>query len=149
MKTQFRFTCSYIGCIWYNVTDESGTYSVEFRHCFSDYESSISNGDDVRRDCRDAIGILRREHCSDSDMTAWRLDKRAPCFAVSQSTVDAFNAWRAEERASHLAKMKADPARYGENSESVFSPIIPARRGWYVSGAGWQWEGKETIYVAA
>lgn len=123
----FRWTCSYMGCAWYEVSDHTGTYEVQLRHHADDYELSIANGDDVRRDMKAAIGLLHRSGRS------W---EPIPC-----ETVDAFNAWRLSERAKHIAEMQSQPHRYGDidpNDTTLFPPIMPVRGAVYVVGPGWQ-----------
>ena len=149
---RFAFACSYQGTVWFRVTDETGTYEAEFRRSVPDYEMATANGPDVRRDMVESVGILRRSHLSDADLAAWRADRSAPCFAVPQATVDAFNAWRAAERAAHIAQMQADPDRYGIVDPAdpfIFPPILPARRGWYVAGKGWQSDESAALDAAA
>lgn len=151
METRFVWKCSYMGSAWYDVIDETGHYEAEFRHKAGDYELSIANGDDCRRDILASVGIFRRAHLSDSDLFAWKHDKAAPCYGVPQSTVDAFNTWRIAERRKAYEQMKAAPERYGDISETdplVFPAFVTARRGWYVSGFGWQSE-EESVKCAA
>jgi hypothetical protein len=52
--TTFQWTCSYMGCRWYRVTDSTGSYKIEERWQAGDYELSISKSPsgDFMKDCR-------------------------------------------------------------------------------------------------
>jgi hypothetical protein len=124
----------------FTVSDETGTYEVSMvRSKPSAYELSIANGETVQRDLLASVGILRRAHCSDADLAAWRLDKSAPCFELPQGTVDAFNAWRAAEHAADIASMEAQRERYGVilANDTCRTPPMIAKRGHYRAGIGW------------
>ena len=129
MQPKFRWTCSYMGTVWYQVTDATGTYEAELRHQLSDYESSICNGDDVRQESRSAIGILRRS-------CPVKLTSGEYSFAVPRETVEAFNAWRAAEHAERVAKLRGDTDRYGiiADNDPILKAPIPAKHGEYVHG---------------
>jgi hypothetical protein len=125
----FRWKYSYMGCVSYMVTDETGTYEAEIRHGFSDYESSITNGDLSRQEAKSAIGVLRRH-------SSVKLGADRYSFAMPRATVDAFNAWRSAEHARHVAQIKAQPERYGiiPDSDPIFAPPMAARWADYVFG---------------
>jgi hypothetical protein len=132
MTPTFKWTCSYQGTIWYQVTDHTGTYEAQFRRCAEQYECEGYNGD-AARDLVAAIGIFCRSHSLPNS--------NERLFEVPQSTVDAFNAWRIAERARHVAEIKSQPHRYREVDESdplLFPPILSARQGYYVIGEGWR-----------
>lgn len=134
MKTEFAWKGSYMGTVWFHVSDDTGSYIAEFRKSAGEYELSIANGDDVRRDVVASIGILRRQHATPEQWKSGR------AYEMPESTIAAFNAWQLAERAEFIAKMKAAPERYGDIDESdsfLFPPIITARRGWYETGVGW------------
>lgn len=126
MKTNFRWKCSYMGTVWYQVTDATGTYEAALRHSIGNYELSICNGDTVRRDAKAAIGLLVRD-CNSA-------------VAVPPETVAAFNAWRAAEHAAHMAKLDSQPERYGviAPNDELRQPPMVARAAIYVCGPGWQ-----------
>jgi len=109
------------------ITDETGTYRAELRYRADDDDAAVYNGtrEEWQRDCVAAVNVLRR-YCADRPL--------APHVVV------AFNEWRQEERARYVAKMKADPRRYGEINENdpfLFPTIFPVKTGHYVIGHGW------------
>jgi hypothetical protein len=82
MKPTFKWTCSYRGTQWFEVTDETGTYEVELRHRIGESDRAIYNGTDEEWD-RDVVGslnVLHRSHWSNREIPA--------------STVAAFNEGR-------------------------------------------------------
>lgn len=122
---RFRWTCSYLNCVWYEVTDETGTYELELRRRVSDYERKLANYTDEtwERDVVAAIGVLHRTDCK----------------PIPSSTVAAFNAWQKAMREQRIAEWKANPDRYGPfdpNSETV-KPVVPVKGGHYEIGKGW------------
>jgi hypothetical protein len=129
MKPTFRWHCSYVGTIDYMVTDATGVYRADLRRSFDDYESNISKGEDVRQECRTAIGILRRSSCINVGADRYS-------FTVPRETVDAFNEWRAAEHAAHVAQLRAHPERYREiaDDDPLIAAPVPAKRGEYVFG---------------
>jgi len=96
---RFSFACSYLNCVWYKVTDETGTYEAEIRLSLCDYERNIYNGD-YDSECGPLIGFLR-----------------ANCREIPFSTVLAFNDWQAAKVKAACSEMDSNPDRYG---------IIPA-----------------------
>jgi hypothetical protein len=120
MATGFhaRWTCSYMGCVWYEITDATGRYEVEVRHRLGDYERSILNGPQCVKDCETAIGGIHRSSHS------WE--------PVPAETVAAFNAWRMAEYEAFVAKGRL---RGWDISEE--KPPEPVRGIHYVIGAGW------------
>lgn len=127
-KPTFRWRVSYMGTVWYDVTDETGSYSAALRHSASNYELSIANGDEVRRDIKTEIGILRREFPARDG------------YAMPAATVAAFNDWRMERHRAFMAHLEAAPERYGviAADDALRQDPKPARRGDYVAGAGWR-----------
>ena len=127
MKPRFKWTCSYRGSQWFDVTDETGTYEVELRHTIIEDDRSIYNGSDAEwdREVVCSLNVLHRSHWSNREIPA--------------STVAAFNEWRQAERDQVFAEMAAEPQRYGDPSTftKYFEPITPARGGRYVIGTGW------------
>lgn len=130
MEPRFRWTCSYMGCTWFEVSDGAGTYELELRRSAEPYELSIANGDDCRRDMVAAIGILRSSHCN----------KTPRLFEVPAATVAAFNTWRLAEHREHMARLDAQPERYGviAADDPLRKPPLAARQGHYVIGEGWK-----------
>lgn len=102
----FRWKLSYMGTVEYEVFDEAGRYLVEIRHSVGDYELSIANGDGVRSDWKSSVGILRRVGCIKRPDGSWS-------FEVPPDVVDAFNEWRLEQHLAQMAKLDAQPERYG------------------------------------
>lgn len=101
MEPRFKWACSYQGCVWFKVLDDTGDYEIEMRRAAEDYERKCYNGDDAdwQRNVVAMIGVLRRSHS---------LDKEVPA-----ATFAAFNAWRMKEHADYVAKIAAAPERYG------------------------------------
>ena len=127
MKRKFKWTCSYRGTQWFDVTDETGTYQVELRHTITESGRTDYTGTaaEWEREVICSLNVLRRSYQSNREIPA--------------STVAAFNGWRQAERDRLLAEMTADPERYGDPSKfaKYFHPITPARGGRYVIGTGW------------
>ena len=96
----FRWTCSYMGCRRYRVTDETGSYEIVERWEASDYEKSIYNHAD--NDWNDTIlaevGTIRRSY----NVTV----------PIPAATVAAFNIWRQDNHSKQIAGMDAQPERY-------------------------------------
>jgi hypothetical protein len=132
MQPRFAWRVSFADYIEFEVTDDSGTYRVEMRQRPpSAYWLKYANGDDVRRDMHADLGLLRRCGCGDNP---------ARLFEVSAATVDAFNAWRLAEHHAHMARLDAEPDRYGfiPADDPLRAPPLVAWRGFYVIGQGWQ-----------
>ncbi|TJW14416.1 MAG: hypothetical protein E5W82_10595 [Mesorhizobium sp.] len=127
MSYFFRSTCSYMGCVWFEVRDQTGSYKAELRVALGDYERSILNydPDGIRKHVENAIGLLTR------------------CVAdnageIPAATVAAFNAWRLAEHERHMAHLRANPERYGtEFSEPWFQPPLPVSAGRWTRESGW------------
>lgn len=103
MITKFEWKCSYMGCRWYKVFDNSGyyasgSYEIVERHSADKYEQSISNPDYWKTEALPSIGTIRREHAVDVELTP--------------ETVKAFNEWRLFEHTKSIADMDAQPERY-------------------------------------
>lgn len=139
-EPRFRWTCSYQGTTWFEVSDETGTYELELRRAAEPYELAGANGDDCRRDMLASIGLLRTSRCGD----------RARLFEVSRATLDAFNAWRLAEHREHMARLDAQPDRYGfiAANDPLRQPPLVAWRGFYVIGPGWQRSDDDTQAAA-
>ena len=127
MKPKFKWTCSYRGTQWFDVTDETGTYEVELRHTITESDRTDYTGTAAEWD-REVVASLNVLHRS------YRSSREIPA-----STVAAFNEWRQAERDRLFAEMAADPQRYGDPGTFAehFKPITPARGGRYVIGTGW------------
>jgi hypothetical protein len=126
-KFEFRWKCSFMGTIDYEVFGDGETYRIGVRRSASDYERSIFNGGDQewQRDVVSAIDLVRRSS--------------SPSQPLSPETVAAFNAWLLAEHEASIAKMKAKPERYGFLAEDdpllrAPRPVIGAR---YEVGSGW------------
>lgn len=133
MNPSFKWQCSFMGTVDFMVTDETGTYRASMRLSVpSGYELSIANGDDVRRDMRASLGLLVHG-----------------VEPISAETVAAFNTWRAAEHAAFMAKLDAQPERYGVilADDNLRKPPLVARAARYVTGHGWQ--PVETSYCKA
>jgi hypothetical protein len=140
MTHTFRWTCSYLGCIEFEISNPTERYLAEFRHAASDYELSICNGDDVRRDALASIGILRRKWSTDAESRAWRESpETARLYQVPSETVAAFNAWRFAEQRRRIADIESQPHRYGilADGDPIRKPPLHADSGYYVCGKGW------------
>lgn len=113
----FRWKLSYMGGVVYGVHDETGSYEVEIALRSPDsYHLSVCNGEDVRSEVKSRTGILRRHSCIRRADGSWT-------FEVRPEVVDAFNDWRMAEHFRWLAKLEAEPERYG-----VIGPDDPFRQ---------------------
>lgn len=124
---RFRRMIAFMGVVEYEVTDATGTYRAEIRHSYTDYELSIANGDDVRRQIKEEVGILRRHSC------ASRTDHS---FEMPAATIEAFNAWRLAEHLAFIAHLDASPQRYGiiAADDPLRAPPMIAKRGRFERG---------------
>ena len=134
-KPTFKWTCSYMSSTWFDVTDHTGTYQAELRRSQpTEYELSIANGDDVRRDILGSINLIRREHCGPTDP---KHPAPGPYFAMPPATVRAFNEWRLQEHEKHIAMLRAQPERYGTIEAAYAAPPPKVDGGHYIIGTGW------------
>jgi len=136
MQPTFKRRSAYLGSVWFDVTDSTGSYTAELRQRLDSYEWSILNGDAYRQQCLQEIGILHREHCASLADTS---------FAIPAETVAAFNAWRLAEHNRHIATLDSAPDRYGfiGPADPIRKPPMVARRGRLVYGAAFgdaRWE---------
>ena len=126
-KFEFRWKCSYMGTIDYEVFGDGEAYKVEVRRSAGDYERTIFNGDDARwqRDVVDAIDLIRRSS--------------SPSTPISPETVAAFNAWLLSEHLANVAKLRAAPERYGiiAADDPILVPPRPVTGARYEVGTGW------------
>src|SRR4051812_5289227 len=102
MGPQFRWTCSYQGCAWFRVCDDTGTYEIELRHRLEDYERTRLNGGPdgaYAQECARLIGYL-----------VPRYPRTNP---LPLSTAAAFNIWQIDECKEWVRKIEAEPERYG------------------------------------
>ena len=122
---RFKWKCSYQGTVWYEVRDSSGMYGLELRRRADDYERKRYNGDDAdwQRNVVDMIGVLRREYDSQREVPA--------------ATLHAFNAWIIGEHGAHMAKLRADPQRYGTDFSAIVPPTLARAAARYQVGTGW------------
>lgn len=135
---RFAFRCSYQGCVWFSVTDATGTYEVEFRHSLPDYERKVLNGGaqgEYAKEVEALIGWLVPRH-------------RRENGPVPAATVRAWNAWRVAECKAWLRKLTAEPERYGAPNPDDSRPRYLALGSayWHVTlpptqGNGWHCEG--------
>jgi len=126
MQHTFRWKCSYLSLVWYDVTDETGTYEIEWRHNATEYEHSICNGEDIwQSEVLPAIGTIKRSHDVDT--------------SIPESTVKAFNVWRSTEHDKFIAMMEAQPEKYGlKPDDSLRNPPQIVSGAVYVPGKGIQ-----------
>lgn len=132
METKFRWTCSYMGCVDFEVIDPiEGRFEIEERREASDYERSISSYDDDgwQRCIVASIGTIRRRSYTSRP--------------IPERIVDAFNAWRAAEHEAARAKMLAQPHRYGSAEE--LEPWLEEHRPPAVVGAHYDAEQKAVV----
>lgn len=121
IKRHFKFRSSYMGCVWFDITDETGTYQAKLRTGLGDYERSILNphAPGIQEECLSAIGLL----------TKCVADNRGE---ISQETISEFNAWRLSE---HNAAMAIVQNRFPD--EYDFLPPSPVYAGFWESGKHW------------
>lgn len=88
---RFEFKSSYMGCTWFTVTDQTGTYEAKLRRVLGSYERSILNPHAAPEDVvsfadqvASEIGILSRCVCDNAG-------------EISAETIAAFNHWRLTE----------------------------------------------------
>lgn len=124
---RFAFKCSYMGSVWFTVTDATGTYEAEYRHTLGSYERSILNPNAAGSDERpyadqveSEIGILRRSVCDNAG-------------EISAETIAAFNHWRMSEHARVMAYFAERDML--DESDKVPPPIVTAGR--WTRGHGW------------
>jgi hypothetical protein len=153
MKPSFRWTCSYMGCVWFEASDDTGTYEIELRRELSAYERAQLNGGPdgaYAAEVERLIGWLQKTH------------GRGP---VPAETVAAFNAWRMAEHHRFMRRLEADPDRYGplDPADPLLQPPTLAKgaahfhvtveptkeNGWHCEGE-WRFEPlPESVPVAA
>jgi hypothetical protein len=125
---RFRWTCSYMGTVDYEIVGDGPVYTATLRREASDYEESIYNHRsplaDWERDVVASIGLLHRS------------DSR---FAIAQEVVDAFNAWRQAEHDAFVKLLRDHPEKYGPfgDDDPLLVPPVPARGAHYQVGTGW------------
>jgi hypothetical protein len=125
---RFRWTCSYMGTVDYEVVGDGPVYTATVRREASDYEKSRYNHRsplaDWERDVVASIGLLHRH------------DSRYP---ISQDVVDAFNAWRQDEHERLVKMIRDNPHKYGPlvDDDPLLVPPVPARGAHYQVGTGW------------
>ena len=119
-RIHFSFRAGYMGCIWYDVTDESGSYQICHRHTLGDYERSIANGPDTVRYMETQIGGV------------WRCS--ASTNPLPREIVDAFNAWREASFEHSMATLRG---KYGDGIDlSDCRTPVPARAVHCIIGEG-------------
>jgi len=102
----FKWKCSWLGHVSYEVRDDSGVYEIAIRRTFSDYD---------RIACRPEA----RDYEADQiDVLSLGASDRAPSLAFLRE----FNAWLAEDHAEQLAFIRSRPERYGEITEAYIAP---------------------------
>lgn len=127
MSYFFRWKTSYMGCVWYEIVDETGRYEAELRNKLGDYERSILNYDPagIAKHVESAIGLLTRCVCDNAG-------------EISAATIAAFNAWRLAEHEKQMAHMRANPQRYGTDfPEPWFQAPLPVAAGRWTKETGW------------
>jgi len=103
---RFKWKCSWLGHVSYEVSDDSGVYEIAIRRTFSDYD---------RMACRPEA---RKYEAGQIDVLSMGASDRAPSLALLRE----FNAWLADDHAGQLAFIRSDPERYGEITEADTAP---------------------------
>src|SRR5215217_7139156 len=116
MKPSFRWTCSYQGCVWFQVSDHTGVYEVQFRVRLEEYERRTLNGPDVV--------------AAEESVIRWLKRYGQP---VPLETVQAFNAWQREEAENWRRTIATNPERFGELKPEDHEPRYIAK-----GSAHWQ-----------
>ena len=106
MARHFKWKCSWLGHVSYEVRDDSGVYEIAIRRTFSDYD---------RMACRPEA---RDDEADQIDVLSLGASDRAPSLAFLRE----FNAWLAEDHAEQLAFIRSRPERYGEITEADIAP---------------------------
>lgn len=124
---RFRWTCSYMGTVEYEVIGDGPSYRVEIRRSVCDYQRKIYNGDEAewQRDVVAAIDLLRRRTFSERPIPA--------------DVTAAFNVWLQANHAEQVCQIKAAPERYGElaTDDPILAAPRQAKGAHYVIGQGW------------
>ena len=138
---EFRWKCSYMNEIWFEVLGDGDRYEMVYRTGTSDYELSICNGGAERyyRDCAPLVGWLRREMSG----------------PLSPEVVRAYNAWRVAERDEWVAQLTANPQRYGHMLDEWRDVTYIAKGsvrwvgGWAAEGGHFEFAPLEPELIAA
>ena len=102
----FKWKCSWLGHVSYEVRDDSGVYEIAIRRTFSDYD---------RMACRPEA---RDYEAGQIDVLSLGASDRAPSLVFLHE----FNAWLEEDHAEQLAFIRSHPERYGEITEADTAP---------------------------
>lgn len=102
----FKWKCSWLGHVSYEVRDDSGVYEIAIRRTFSDYDRMACRPED------------RDYEAGQIDVLSLGASDRAPSLAFLRE----FNAWLAEDHAGQLAFIRAHPERYGEITKADTAP---------------------------
>jgi hypothetical protein len=99
IKAHFVRSGHYRGVGQYKCYDDRGAYELEVRESYDPYEGGNWNYTpaEFERDVVGSVGFLHTRSGA----------------RICQETVDAFNAWRLAEHQKQMAKLDADPKRYG------------------------------------
>lgn len=128
MTPHFRWQSSYMGTVDYMVTDATGTYRAALRHTLGDYERSILNYDaaGIAKHVESAIGLLTRCVCDNAG-------------EIPAATIEAFNAWRMAEHEKLESHLRANPERYGDESNwrDICRRPEPVAAGRWTRESGW------------
>jgi hypothetical protein len=99
---QFKWKCSWLGHVSYEVRDDSGVWEITIRRSFSDYD---------RRACRPET---RDYEAGQIDVLSMGASDRAPSLELLRE----FNTWLADDHAEQLAFIRSRPERYGEITQA-------------------------------
>ena len=103
---RFKWKCSWLGHVSYEVCDDSGVYEIAIRRTFSDYDQTACRPD------------AREYEAGQIDILSLGGSGRAPSLALLRE----FNAWLAADHAGQLAFIRSHPERYGEITEADTAP---------------------------
>ena len=103
---RFKWKCSWLGHVSYEIRDDSGVYEISIRRSFSDYDRSA---------CRPEA---REYEAAQIDVLSLGASHRVPSVEFLRE----FNAWLAEDHTRELAFIRSRPERYGEITEDDTAP---------------------------
>ena len=103
---QFKWKCSWLGHVSYEVRDDSGVWEITVRRSFSDHD---------RRACRPET---REYEAGQIDVLSMGASDRA----ASLDLLREFNGWLADDHAGQIAFIRSHPERYGEITQADTGP---------------------------
>jgi len=99
---QFKWKCSWLGHVSYEVRDDSGVWEITVRRSFSEYHRLA-----CRPETRDYEAVQ-------IDVLSMGASDRAPSLDLLRE----FNAWLADDHAGQIAFIRSHPERYGEITQA-------------------------------